>query len=141
MDYPFEMEVRVPLRDVDLKKVVHHSKYLIYAEMGRIEYVRERGVPYTEIVDRWNVEFVVSEAHCSYETPARFDELLTLGMGFSDLGRAFFKLHYELHRHETADLIARMKTHHVCVDLDHFKPTRIPEPLRAMFQEDLVEEG
>jgi len=139
MNYPFATQVRVSYRDVDMQKVVHNSNYLHYAELGRIEYLRSRGLPYQQVVHRHNLEMVVVESHCFYKSPARFDDLLTIRVGLGDIGRSSFKVYYQIDREATGDLIAEVKTHHVCVDRESFKPVRIPDPILELFEPDTIE--
>ncbi|MCF7805236.1 MAG: acyl-CoA thioesterase [Candidatus Marinimicrobia bacterium] len=133
MDYTFETDIRVTYRDVDMQRVVHNSHYLQFAEIGRIEYLREKGMPYQEVTEKFNLEMVLVESHCVYKKPARFDDLLTVRVRIGDIGRSSFKVFYEITRNSTDDVIAEIRTHHVCVDRDSFKPVSIPEAVRSLF--------
>ena len=141
MNYPFETTLRVPYRDVDMQQVVNNSYYLHYAEIGRIAYLRERGMPYQHMVRQFDIEMVLAESHCYYKVPARFDDLLTVRVGLSDIGRSSFKVLYEIYREATEDVIAHIRTHHVCVDRKQFRPARIPEPVLKLFRPDVLEAG
>ena len=138
MEYPFKTNIRVTYRDVDMQQVVHNSHYLQYAEIGRIEYLRDREMTYQEVVSRYNLEMVLAESHCYYRAPARFDDLLTVGVGIFDIGRSSFKVSYKITRDATDDLIAKIRTHHVCVNRDTFKPVRIPQAVLELFREDEI---
>lgn len=133
-EYPFETDLRVTYRDVDMQKVVHNSHYLQYAEIARIEYLREKGMPYQEVVRKYNLEMVLAESHCYYKVPAHFDDLLTIRTGIREPGRSSFKIAYQIYRKSTDDVIADIVTHHVCVDRDTFKSVPIPEKVRRLFE-------
>jgi len=139
MNYPFETHLRVTYRDVDMQRVVHNSHYLQYAEIGRIEYLRARGMTYQEVVSRFNIEMVLAESHCYYKVPAHFDDYLAVRVGIFDIGRSSFKVGYEIYREATDDLIAEIQTNHVCVDRDSFKPVRIPAAVREFFEKDEID--
>lgn len=138
MQYPFETKVRVRYRDVDMQGVVHNSHYLHYGEIARIEYLRHRGLPYQEVVKAYNLEMIVAESHCYYKTPARFDDLLTIGIGVGDIRKSAFKVEYEFTRESTGDQVAVLRTHHVCVDRQTFRPVRIPEEVLELFHQDEI---
>lgn len=140
MQYPFETKHRVAYRDVDMQKVVNNSTYLHYAEIGRIEYLRSRGCPYQEVVEKFGIEIVLAESHCYFKQPARFDDLLSLQVGLAELGRSSLKIAYKIFRKETGELLTEIHTHHVCVDGKTFRPVRIPERLREIFEQDLITE-
>ena len=105
---------------------LHHSRYLQYFEMGRIELLRSRGYSYADL-ERQGILFVVIRVECRYKTPARYDEELTL------LTRVVKQTHvridhaYELKRGDT--IIAEATTTIACVDRDG-NLREIPEELR-----------
>ncbi len=139
MKFPFKTSLRVRYRDVDMQKVVHNSNYLHYAEIGRVEYLRDRDLPYQEVVARFQIEIVLAESHCFYKKPARYDDMLEIQVGVGDIRNSSFKVAYEIIRPSTEDSIARIRTYHVCVDGKTFKPVRIPDQVRQIFTEDEIE--
>ena len=56
---------------------LHHSRYLQYFEMGRIELLRSAGPAYADL-ERQGVFFVVVKVAVNYKAPARYDDELTL---------------------------------------------------------------
>jgi len=56
---------------------LHHSRYLQYFEMGRVELLRSLGHSYAEL-ERQGIYFVVTKAEVQYRAPARYDQELTL---------------------------------------------------------------
>src|SRR6186713_2600957 len=69
--------IRVRYPEVDAMGYVHHSRYLQYFEMGRVELLRSRGHNYADL-ERDGVFFVVTKAEIRFKVPARYDEELTL---------------------------------------------------------------
>jgi acyl-CoA thioester hydrolase len=56
---------------------LHHSRYLQYFEMGRVELLRAGGVSYADL-EAQGVFFVVAKAEIKYKAPAKYDEELQL---------------------------------------------------------------
>ena len=56
---------------------LHHSRYLQYFEIGRVELLRSLGVSYADL-ERAGVFFVVTKVEVRYKAPARYDDELTL---------------------------------------------------------------
>src|SRR5205809_1044145 len=51
--YPFAHRQRVRYGETDMQQVVYYANYLLYAEVGRVAYLRELGLDYTrEFLDR-----------------------------------------------------------------------------------------
>lgn len=71
------LHIRVRYPEVDAMGYLHHSRYLQYFEMGRVELLRHAGIAYAEL-ERRGVFFVVTSAELKYRAPARYDEELTL---------------------------------------------------------------
>src|SRR3712207_1207231 len=69
--------IRVRYPEVDAMGYLHHSRYLQYFEMGRVELLRTLGHSYADL-ERAGVFFVVTKVECRYKAPARYDEELTL---------------------------------------------------------------
>src|ERR1043165_4560744 len=71
------ISIRVRYPEVDAMGYLHHSRYLQYFEMGRVELLRQLGVSYADL-ERQGIFFVVVKVEVRYKAPARYDEELTL---------------------------------------------------------------
>ena len=85
---PSITSIRVRLEDTDAMSVVHHGSYLTYFAVAWVEYLRERGLPISEVNKR--VHLPVVEALVRYVKPARLDELLEVTSRISERKRASF---------------------------------------------------
>jgi acyl-CoA thioester hydrolase len=92
---------------------VHHSRFLQYFELGRVELLRSHGVNYADL-ERQGVLFVVVRAECRYKAPARYDEELTLLTRIARQTHVRIDHTYELCRGTT--LLAEGNTTIACVD-------------------------
>ena len=104
---------------------LHHSRYLQYFEMGRIEFLRAAGVSYAD-VERHGVYFVVVKAAVQYKAPARYDDELMLTTRLVRQTHVRIDHAYELRRGNM--LIAEGTTTIACVDGDG-QLRAIPEEL------------
>lgn len=104
---------------------LHHSRFLQYFEMGRIELLRTLGHDYAAL-ERQGVYFAVVKAEVTYRAPAKFDDELTLLTRVVKQTHVRFDHTYELRRGNT--LIAEAKTTIACVDRDG-ELIKIPESL------------
>jgi len=69
--------IRVRYPETDPMGYLHHSRYLQYFEMGRIELLRSQGHSYAEL-EKQGVFFAVFKAEVRYKAPAKYDDELTL---------------------------------------------------------------
>ena len=104
---------------------VHHSRYLQYFEMGRVELLRSRGHSYADL-EQGGIFFVVVKVTVNYKAPARYDEELTLTTRVARRTFVRFDHEYTLKRGET--LLAEATTTIACVGRDG-QPRQIPESL------------
>ncbi len=68
---------RVRYDEADQMGVVHHSRYLTYFEMGRVELMRHLGLPHLEQEERGQ-PMSIRRIDVRYLSPARYDDVLEL---------------------------------------------------------------
>jgi acyl-CoA thioester hydrolase len=110
-----KLAIRVRYPEVDGMGYLHHSRYLQYFEMGRVELLRSLGHSYADL-ERQGVFFVVVKAECRYKAPARFDDELLLTTRIVRQTHVRIDHSYEIRRGET--LIAEGTTTIACVGRD-----------------------
>jgi acyl-CoA thioester hydrolase len=126
---PSITHVRVRYKDTDTMSVVYYGNYLTYFEVGRVEYLRERGWPMSE-VDR-RVHMPVVEAHVRYVKSARLDDLLAVTSRVSERRRASFTFSYEI-ENDARELVATGYTRHACWDPATSRMIPIPDWLKEI---------
>jgi acyl-CoA thioester hydrolase len=119
-------ELRVRFCETDLMGVVHHASYLVYFEVGRVDWLRKRGITYADWTAR-GVQVPVVDAQVQYCTSSRFDELLSVETTLTKLRTVSLDYRYRVLRGAT--LIAEGSTRLACID-QHHKLLRIPEEIR-----------
>jgi acyl-CoA thioester hydrolase len=123
--FTFSTDVRVRFADTDAQGIAHNASYLVWFEVGRVEYLRAYAGGYQALRDL-GIEALVLESFCRYVVPARFDDLLRVHARVVALRGARFRYEYAIVRDDGA-LMAEGWTAHACVDATTFKPTRVPD--------------
>ena len=108
-----EMKIRVRYSESDPMGLLHHSRYLSYFEMGRMELFRAQGGDYREMESR-GLFVVVLKLQCEFKRPARFDDLLTLRTSVARVTPVKLEHDYDLRRGD--ELLARARVVLACVD-------------------------
>ena len=107
-------ELRVIYGDTDQMGVVYYANYLRWFEAGRTEFLRAKGLSYSEFEAREKLMLPVAEAGVNYLSPARYDDLVVVETSLAQARRASARFTYEVRR--GPDLLATGFTVHACVD-------------------------
>ena len=121
--------VRVRYQETDCMKVVYYGNYLTYFEVGRVEFLRQQGLPISEVDQK--VHLPVVEASVRYVRPARLDDLLEVRCWVSERKRASFRFAYEI-LNEASEPVATGFTLHACWDPATRKMIALPPWLQAI---------
>jgi acyl-CoA thioester hydrolase len=127
-----ETTVRVRYAETDQMGVVYYANYLIYFEIGRVEYMRERGVAYKEMEIQDDSYIVVAESHCRHLRPARYDDLLRIRTRVAQARRRTIRFAYEIVNSASGVLLATGETLHVVCD-SKGRPKALPQKYRKYF--------
>jgi acyl-CoA thioester hydrolase len=109
------VRVRVRFGETDLMGIVHHSSYVSYMEVARIEWLRRRGVTYADWAAH-GVHLPVVELAIKYRAPARFDEELDVHVSLVEVGAASVRFDYRLLRASDGMLCTEGSTRLACID-------------------------
>jgi acyl-CoA thioester hydrolase len=126
---PSVTQIRVRYKDTDTMSVVYYGNYLTYFEVARVEYLRQRDLPMSEVDKR--IHMPVVEAFVKYVKPAKLDDLLEVSSRVSERKRASFTFSYEI-RNEAKDLVATGFTRHACWDPATAKMIALPDWLKEI---------
>jgi len=123
VDFRFETQVRVRFAETDAQAIAHHSVYLVWFELARIEYLERFRGGYPGLRET-GIEALTTEVHVRYLVPALFDDRLAVKVRAGDLRGARFRFEYLVEREGEA--LADGWTTHACVDARTHRPTRVP---------------
>jgi len=119
------IEVRVNYADTDAGGVVYYANYLRYFEMGRTEYLREKGISLGELMKE-NLVFTVRDVNCEYISPAYYDDLLRIKTRVSSIEGVRISFEHEVLRAGTDEVLAKGCVLMVPIDTLKMRPVRIP---------------
>ena len=127
-----ETLARVRYKDTDQMGVVYYGNYFTFFEVGRVEYMRERGIAYKQMECEDDSYIVVTEASCRYLRPARYDDLVRIRTRVSESRRRSIRFTYEILRHDSSEVLATGETAHVICNREG-RPKSLPEKYRQLF--------
>ncbi len=80
-----------------MQHIVYYGKYLDYFDNALYEYLRSLGFDSGEIDDRHGFDTSVVRLEIDYRSPARFDELLRVGVHVTRMGNSSFDVSHQVH--------------------------------------------
>ena len=86
---------RVLYADTDAMGIVYNGAYFRFFERARDEYLRQRGLPYSQIEAR-GLSTPLTEAFAHYYSSFRYDEMISMECWVSQIKRASFRFEYRL---------------------------------------------
>jgi acyl-CoA thioester hydrolase len=127
-----EARVRVRYAETDQMGVVYYANYLVWMEVGRVEYCKAAGFNYRDMEREDGVLLAVAEAQCRYLFPARYDDEVVVKTWIERASRRLVAFGYEMRRAGDGRVLASGETKHVFCGPD-LRPARLPEKYCAMF--------
>lgn len=108
-----EASVRVRYVETDAMGIVHHSNYLTWFELARIEMMDTLGLPYQKL-EAQDCLLTVLESHVRYMKPSFFDDRLRVIVYVKEKPRVRTEIEYEILRN--TELLATGKTLHAFIN-------------------------
>jgi len=128
-----KVEVRVRYGETDQMGVVYHGSYVPYFEIGRVEWLRNKGVSY-KTMEESGIALPIVSMHLNYKKPARYDDLLTIHTKLKKYSGVKIEFDCEI-RNENQELLTTAHFILVFIDLKTGKPTQPPEYILDIIKE------
>jgi acyl-CoA thioester hydrolase len=114
-DRVVETTVRVRYAETDAMGVVYHTNYLIWFEVGRGEFMRQKGGDYADF-EAQGFYLPVSEMDARFIAPARYGDLIIIRTWAEELRSRSLTWAYEVVMQETGQVLVTGRTRHICTD-------------------------
>jgi acyl-CoA thioester hydrolase len=133
---PHTSEFRVRYSETDQMGVVYHAEYLVWCEVGRTDFIRSLGLPYSEF-ERRGTSLAVAEATIRYHAPARYDDVVRVETSLVDVRSRAITFEYVIRNAATAERLASARTLLVSLDASG-KPVPIPADVRRLMEQGVA---
>ena len=120
-----QIQVRVRYSETDQMGVVYHGNYIPYFEMGRVEWLRNKGVSYKSMEEN-GIALPIVNMNINYKKSARYDDLLTVRTVFKSQSSVKIEFDCEI-LNEQAELLTTAHFILVFVSLKTGRPTAPPD--------------
>jgi YbgC/YbaW family acyl-CoA thioester hydrolase len=136
MTAPFRTTRRVEFGDTDMAGIVHFANFFRYMEAAEQEFLRARGLSVKMEWEGQALGFPRVSASCDFVQPARFEDVLTVTVGVSNVGRKSVTYSFEFTRGD--EVIARGQVSTVCCRVSAGSPlesVEIPAAVREKLEQ------
>lgn len=131
----YSATVKVRFGDIDRAGVVYYPRFFHYFHVAFEEFFADRvGVPYHVLIDEKRIGFPAVRVECDYASPLRFGDVLDVGISVVRIGGASVTFRYRVRNRTRRRAVADARVTVVCVDMDTFRPKRIPARYRRVFE-------
>lgn len=129
-----EVRLRVRYAETDQMGVVYHSNFLIWMEIGRVEFMRDQGFDYKRMEAEDDCHLPVVEVRCRYKAPAHYDDAVVVRTELRKLRGSLVHFAYEIVRENDQTVLAEAESIHIAVNSRMEKrslPRRYQSALKA----------
>ena len=123
---------RVRYTETDQMGFAHHSNYLNYFEMARIEWLNKIGFSYAAL-ERQGIVMPVVSVQINFKSPAFFDDPLTIKLVVNEIPKASIKIDYII-MNALKNEIANGSTTIAFLNIETNKPVRCPQKLLEIIE-------
>jgi acyl-CoA thioester hydrolase len=132
-DFAFFHPLRVRWAEVDMQAIVFNGHYLTYFDVAFTEYWRATGLPGVMQQAEDGQEMFARKATVEYHAPARFDDMLDIGVRCAALGRSSMRYVLEIYRGE--EFLIAGELVYVYADTTVRKGVALPQAWRSRLVE------
>lgn len=129
----YDLNLRVRYAETDQMGVVYHGNYAQYFEMGRVEWLRNKGISYKSMEEKGIMLPVVSLT-MNYKRPARYDDELTVRTIFKNQESVKIEFDYEIYN-QSNELLTIGSSVLVFVDVKTGRPTLPPDYIKELVEQ------
>ena len=125
-------ELRVRYAETDRMGIVYYANYLVWCEVGRVEFMRALGGSYADL-EAQGYGLAVAEATVRYLAPARFDDSVRIETTLVGVRSRAVTFEYVISNADTGTRLATAHTALVSIDRTG-RPTALPAEFRDLLE-------
>jgi acyl-CoA thioester hydrolase len=127
-----QTQVRVRYSETDQMGVVYHGNYVPYFEIGRVEWLRNKGISYKSMEES-GIGLPIVSMQINYKKSARYDELLTIHTTFKSQSSVKIEFDCAIYN-EANELLTTATFILVFISLKTGRPTAPPDYILELFK-------
>jgi 4-hydroxybenzoyl-CoA thioesterase len=130
----YETSLKVRFGDIDHAGIVYYPRIINYFHVAFEEFFSDRvGLPYNELLDDRRLGFPSVKVDVDFRVTLAFGDKARVEIQTVRLGNSSLTLRYRIRKEGSEEVCVEARITTVCVNMDTFEPTRIPDDLRTVF--------
>lgn len=125
-------KIRVRFAETDKFGYAYHGAYFAWFEVGRTDWLRERGMTYVDLMAK-DVHLPVVSTGAKFLRPVAYDDSIEVRTKLTKVTGVRLVFDYELRRAHHLEVLTRAHTEHAAVD-GSGRPRRFPEEISRLLQ-------
>jgi acyl-CoA thioester hydrolase len=126
----YEHHIKVRYSETDQMKVVYHTNYVNWFEIGRTELIRSLGMSYRTI-EETGLLLPLIDLQMQFKHPAKYDDCITIRTQIADYSPIRLQFNSEICREDKT--LVSGTTRHVWLNLN-WKPARIDKAAPELYK-------
>ena len=110
-----DVDVRVRYAETDQMGVAYYGSYVVWFEVGRSAFCRDKGFSYRDL-EELGYRLVVVDLRCRYKGSVRYDELIVVRTYLKDVKTRMVTFGYRILNKETQEVVVHGETRHLCLN-------------------------
>src|SRR5215471_4964589 len=132
-----ESRLRVRYAETDQMGVVYHANYLVWFEIGRVDFIRQLGMDYKAMEAEDGLGITVVDVTARYKAPARYDDELVIETRLLAARGPIIRFGYRVVKDADKLVLCEGETVHVVVDRE-MKRRPLPKKYAERFTAVLI---
>ena len=125
-------KIRVRFAETDKFGSAYHGAYFAWFEVGRTDWLRERGMTYVDLMAK-DVHLPVISTEAKFLLPVGYDDCIEIRTTLANVTGVRLLFEYELRRENEPQILTRARTEHASVDTTG-RPRRFPENILRLLK-------
>lgn len=125
-----QVQIRVRYSETDQMGVVYHGNYIPYFEIGRVEWLRNKGVSYKSLEES-GIALPIVSMNVNYKKSARYDDWITVKTILKKYSSVKIEFECEIWN-EQNELLTTAYFILVFLDLQTGRPIAPPEHIKSI---------
>ncbi|MGX4668270.1 acyl-CoA thioesterase [Cerasibacillus sp. JNUCC 74] len=121
-------EIPVRYVECDPMGVVHHSNYLSWFEVGRVEYAKQARINFSKTTEQ--IYLPVVNIECKYKESAKFEDTVIVETALKKPTKAYLEFEYRVVRKHGRKLLAKGSSEHALTTTDGKLILKLPDDIK-----------
>ena len=124
--------IRVRFAETDKFGYAYHGAYFVWFEVGRTDWLRERGMTYVDLMTK-DIHLPVVSTDARFLRPVGYDDSIEIVTTLTRVTGVRLLFEYELRLEHQKETLTRAHTEHAAVD-GTGRPRRFPEEILRLLK-------